>query len=126
MESQCELRIASKTGYYSKNKFVSYDDIEEMLDNKGYSYNEVIKSVNKLFFDIDDAVCELNFKKCIEYIQGQIAKFKLSDKPVEYAYTKSNSKTKPYSYHVVFQLRCHLAMNKYIADLVNERFPYIT
>ncbi len=85
----------------------------------------MIKPENKLFFDIDDAVCELNFKQCIEIIQDQITKFRLSDKPVEFAYTKSNSKSKPYSYHVVFQLRCTLAMNKYIADLTNERFPKI-
>jgi hypothetical protein len=30
-EALCELRVASQTGYYSKNQFVSFDAIEEML-----------------------------------------------------------------------------------------------
>lgn len=36
------------------------------------------------------------------------------------AYTKSTSTTKPYSYHVVYQIKSTLEMNRYIALEVNK------
>lgn len=94
---------------------INIDHLSEKLENKSISYNEVIKPVNKLFFDIDNAYNELNFHKCLEEIGKMICKFRHHNLGVEFAYTKSTSTEKPHSYHVVYQIKSSRAMNKYIA-----------
>jgi len=56
-----ECRLASAVGYAKKTKKYRPEYLSEYLDNKGISYNEIVRDENKLFFDIDNAYKELNF-----------------------------------------------------------------
>ena len=101
-ESLIECRLASSIGYSRKTKKFSIGEIAEKLKNKSISYNEIVQQENKLFFDIDDAKNSLNFEKCLDIINKMICKFRHQSLDVQYAYTKTTSKTKPHSYHVVY------------------------
>jgi hypothetical protein len=56
------VRIASVNGYEKKHKKFCFEDMVYNLENTTKSYNEIVGSVNKLFFDIDDAINETNFR----------------------------------------------------------------
>ena len=103
---------------------MSLDDLSSQLDNTAISYNEIIKAENKLYFDIDDSKNALNFRTCLDEIEKMICRFKPSSINVDYSYTKSTSLTKPHSYHVVYQIRSSMYMNKYIACQVNKKFDF--
>jgi hypothetical protein len=49
-----------------------------------------------------------------------ICQFKSPQLSIDFAYTKTTSTIKPYSYHVVYQIKSTLAMNLFIALEVNK------
>jgi hypothetical protein len=117
-DSLIEVRIAKSTGYLPNTKKLTFDEMTDILEDKSASYNEVVGNVNKLFFDIDNAVNQFNFEACLDFIEQMIQRFKYNN--VDRAYTKSTSTLKPHSYHVVYQIKASLQMNLYIAKEVNK------